>query len=208
MRRLLVFVCSIVGLTCAASSAANAQFYVGGHGGANFLRDSDISGSGMDATASFDVGYVVGGVTGYRFGISEALSVDVEGEFAYRNNDIDKISVAGFPDTSGESQSFLWMANSWLNWEIADSGFVPYVGGGFGGVHIDISKADVGNVEVDHESDFVIGGQVGGGLAYHLDEHVDISVDYRFLITDDANMNGLDVEYGAHSLMLGLKYLF
>jgi opacity protein-like surface antigen len=195
-------------LTIAASSAGNAQIYLGGHGGANFLQDSDMSGGGNDGTASFDPGYAVGGILGYRFGITEAFSVDAEGEFAYRNNDIDSISVSGFADSDGESQSFAWMLNGWLNWKLGDSGFIPYVGGGFGGVHIDISNADVGTIAVDHESDFVIGGQVGGGLGYLIDEHLELSLDYRFLTTEDANLNGVDVEYQSHSVMLGLKYLF
>jgi opacity protein-like surface antigen len=208
MQRLLILLCSSFFLSVAASSAANAQFYIGGHGGAIIPQDSDISGGGNDGTASFDLGYAVGGIVGYRFGVTEAFSIDVEGEFAYRNNDIDSISVSGFPDSDGESQSFAWMLNSWLHWEIGDSGFIPYVGGGFGGVHIDINNADVGTIALDHESDFVIGGQVGGGLGYMIDEHLEISLDYRFLMTDDANMNGVDVEYQSHSAMLGLKYLF
>lgn len=208
MRRLPILVCFLLSLLFVASAPANAQFYIGGHGGANFMQDSDISGSGVDATASFDAGYAVGGVIGYRLGVSDALSVDVEGEFAYRNNDIDKISVSGAPDSDGKSQSFLWMANSWLNWEIGDSGFIPYIGGGFGGVHVDVDDATVGAVTLNHESDFVLGGQLGGGLGYLIGEHLEVSVDYRFLLTEDANLNGLDVEYQAHSVMLGLKYLF
>ena len=208
MQRLLILVCAFLGVTLGATTAS-AQFYIGGHGGANFLQDSDFSGdSGNDGTASFDAGYVVGGFAGYRFGLTEALSVDVEGEFSYRNNDIDKISVSGFPNSDGESQSFAWMANGWLNWQIGDSGFIPYVGGGFGGVHVDVNNANVGGVRLEGESDFMIGGQVGGGLGYLIGEHVEVSLDYRFLITEDASLNSVDVEYQSHSVMLGLRYLF
>lgn len=210
MRRLLIFLGSFFFLTVAASSTADAQIYIGGHGGANFLQDSDIDNdSGVDATASFDPGFAVGGILGYRFGVSEGISIDVEGEFSYRLNDIDEISAAGFADNAGgEAQSFAWMANAWFNWEVGDSGFAPYAGGGFGGVHIDINDAEVGSVEVERESDFVIGGQLGGGVAYHLNDHFDISLDYRFLITEKAKIQELDAEYMAHSVMLGFKYLF
>jgi opacity protein-like surface antigen len=193
----------------AACSAANAQFYAGLHGGGNFLQDINIDGSGIDGKATTEPGFAVGGVLGYRIGVNDSLSVDTEGEFSYRYNDADKFSAAGFSDNSGGYvQSFIWMANAWLNWEIGDSGFVPYVGGGFGGVHIDIKEAAVGGVRFDNDSDFVIGGQLGGGLAYQFGEHVAVSLDYRYLLTEDANFQGLDVEYQSHSVMAGIKYLF
>lgn len=209
MHRLLLVVCSLFGLAFFAGSPAQAQFYVGAHGGANLLADSDIEGGGVDASADFDAGFAAGGVAGYRFGLDGSLSIDVEGEFAYRQNDVDELSAVGFAvDADGEFRSFAWTANTWLNWEIGDSGFAPYVGGGFGGVHIDIKDAQAGGVPLDNESDFVIGGQLGAGLGYQLGEHVVLSLDYRFLITDDASFQGLDVAYQSHSVLLGLKYLF
>ncbi|MEO3431082.1 outer membrane beta-barrel protein [Pelagibius sp. CAU 1746] len=209
MQRLLIVLCTFLGLLAAATSAADAQFYAGIHGGANFMPDSDIEGSGIDGQASLDPGFAVGGLLGYRIGLGDNLSIDVEGEFAYRLNDADEFSAAGFSaNAGGEVQSFAWMANAWVNWEIGDSGFAPYIGGGGGGVHIDIKDAQVGNVSFDNESDFVLGGQLGGGLGYRFGEHLAVSLDYRFLITDDANVQGLDVEYQSHSVMVGIKYLF
>lgn len=210
MQRLLLAVaCATIGSTLFASSAAHAQFYVGAHGGANFVQDSDIDGNGVDAEASLDAGFAAGGLAGYRIGIQDGISVDLEGEFAYRQNDIDELSAIGFAlDGDGEVRSFAWMANAWVNWQIGDSGFAPYLGGGFGGVHIDVNDARAGGIELESESDFVIGGQLGGGLGYQVDEHVAVALDYRFLMTDDANFQGLDVEYQSHSVMLGLKYLF
>jgi len=208
MQRLLFLVSALLSLTFTAT-AAHAQFYIGGHGGANFVQDSDFDGgSGVEGTASFDAGYAVGGVLGYRLEVAPAISIDLEGEFAYRANDIDNISVSGAADSDGESQSFLWMANAWFNWEIADSGFAPYIGGGFGGVHVDIDDAQVAGTPLNHESDFVLGGQLGAGLGYMIDDHLGVSLDYRFLITEDPNMNGVDVEYQTHSVMLGVRYFF
>jgi len=209
MKRLLVALLAVVGLTLAASPAARAQFYVGVHGGANFVPDSDIDGSGVDGEASADPGFAAGAVAGYRLGLDEALSLDLEGEFTYRQNDIDEFSASGFSaEGGGEVRSFAWMANAWLNWAIGDSGFVPYLGGGFGGVHIDINDGEVAGIALDEESDFVIGGQLGAGVGWQLGEHMVLSLDYRFLMTDDASFNGLDVSYQSHSVLLGARYLF
>lgn len=209
MKRLLVALLSVLGMTLVASPAAQAQFYLGVHGGANFVPDSDIDGSGVDAEASVDPGFAAGAVAGYRLGLDENLSLDLEGEFTYRLNDIDEFSAAGFAaEGGGEVQSFAWLANAWLNWEIGDSGLAPYVGGGFGGVHIDINDGQVAGIALDEESDFVIGGQLGAGVGWQLDDHVVLSLDYRFLMTDDASFQGLDVSYQSHSVLLGAKYLF
>lgn len=209
MQRFLITFCTSLGLLLAAASAADAQIYFGLHGGANVVPDMDIDGSGINGEASVDPGFAVGGVLGYRIGVNDSLSVDVEGEFTYRLNDADEFSAAGFStNPGGEVQSFAWLANAWLNWQIGDSGFAPYVGGGFGGIHIDIKDAQVGSVNFDNESDFVLGGQLGAGLGYQIGEHFVASLDYRFLLTEDSNFQGLDVEYQSHSVMLGIKYLF
>lgn len=210
MHRLLIVCCLWVGISVAASAAANAQIYIGLHGGANFLQDSDLDGDdGTDAAASFDPGFAIGGVIGYRFGVTDHLAIDVEGEFAYRLNSVDEVSASGFSDNGdGEAQSFSWMANAWLNWQIGDSGFAPYLGGGFGGVHIDLNDAEVAGLELSNESDFVIGGQLGGGLNYQVVEHLVLSLDYRFLITQEPHFEAFSAEYQSHSVMLGLKYLF
>jgi opacity protein-like surface antigen len=210
MHRLLIAFCSVMGMMAAACSAANAQFYVGVQGGANFVQDSDVDNSGgADATVSFDPGFVVGALAGYRFGLDEALSLDIEGEFSYRLNQIDEASATGIAvNGDGKVQSFVWMANAWLNWHIGDSGFVPYAGGGFGGVHIDIKDAQISGIRLDNQSDFMLGGQLGGGLGYQFDEHFAVSLDYRFLITEGTNFGTLDAEYQNHAVLLGLKYFF
>ncbi|GAB4373133.1 MAG: hypothetical protein Kow00114_34940 [Kiloniellaceae bacterium] len=209
MQRLLILSCFCFLLLDIASPAAKAQFYIGVQGGANFAADSDVDGNGIDGEGSFDAGYAVGGALGYRFDLADSLALDAEGSFTYRNNDVDAFSAAGFADVSGgDSQSFAWMANLWLNWRLGNSGFAPYIGGGFGGVHLDIDDAQAGSVALDHESAFMLGGQLGAGLGYQLGEHVVLSLDYRFLITEDADMNGLDIGYQTHAAMVEVKYLF
>ncbi len=209
MQRLLFVVCSVAALLIATITAANAQFYATLHGGANFVPNMDIDGDGIDGEASLDPGFIAGGALGYRIGFGDGFSADVEGQFDYRLNDADEFTASGFAANSGgEVQSFAWMANAWLNWQIGDSGFVPYAGGGFGGVHIDIKDARIGGVEFGNESDFVLGGQLGGGLAYQLGDHLAVSLDYRYLLTEDTKFQELDVEYESHSVMLGIKYLF
>lgn len=217
MQRFLVILATLgfVGF----ADAANAQFYVGAHAGANFTADSEmddpaLSGLGVDAEATFEPGFAVGGFAGYRFDLQQGVSFDLEGEVAYRQNGLDKLELssggasvdADFDD--GHVSSLAGFINGWVNWEIASSGFAPYFGGGVGAVRVSISDAEVAGIALSDEDDIVFGGQVGGGLGYAVTENVVVSLDYRFLMTQDPEFDGTEAEYQNHSVMLGIKYLF
>src|SRR3546814_1952849 len=113
---------------------ARAQLYLGGHGGLSLQSDSDLSvDGGPDAEASFSEGYSIGGALGYRFGLQERLTLDVEGEVTYRENDFDEIDLLGRSlDAGGDVSSLAFMGNIWVNLEFGDSGFAPSLGGGIG----------------------------------------------------------------------------
>jgi len=53
-----------------------------------------------------------------------------------------------------------------------------------------------------------LGGQIGAGIGYSVTDNVVVSLDYRFLITDDPEFGDTEAEYQNHSVMLGFKYLF
>ncbi len=204
-----VMILAAVGFLGFAGSA-HAQFYLGVHGGANFVQDSDLEDPLVaDAEARFDTGFALGGVGGYRFGVNDSLSVDVEGEVTYRDNALDEFDIAGADfDASGDVYSLALMANAWVNWEIGDSGFAPYLGGGLGAVIVDIDDPEIAGIALEDGDDTVFGGQVGAGLGYSVTEHVVVSLDYRFLITEDPDFDGTDAEYQNHTVLLGVRYLF
>src|SRR3546814_11962231 len=76
--------------------------------------DLDLSvDGGPDAEASFSEGYSIGGALGYRFGLQERLTLDVEGEVTYRENDFDEIDLLGSSlDAGGDVSSLAFRSDA------------------------------------------------------------------------------------------------
>ena len=208
MRLLAIFLFAALGLAASVGSV-QAQPYIGVRVGANFEPDDSINTTGINGSGTYEPGLATSGVIGYRFGLPSNFAVSVEGEFAYRRNDIDTMSAAGFPDHhGGYTQSFIWVGNAWVSYEIGDSGFAPYIGGGGGAIHVDVLDAQIDGTSLRKEADLVLCGQVGGGLGYRLGEHVELSLDYRYLFTEPVTIQSFHIDYQSHSAMVGVKYLF
>lgn len=206
MKALLIglSVLTLMGFT----SAAQAQFYLGAQGGLSIQDEGDAREDNVEGDIDFSEGFAVGALGGYRFGLNDNLSLDVEAEVTYRDNDVDDVTVSGVDlDADGDLTSFAFMANGWLNWHVG-SGFSPYIGGGVGVLHVELEDLNIVGINLDDDSDTVVAGQLGAGVAYAVTENVELSLDYRFLIADDADFNDTETEIENHSIMLGFKYLF
>src|SRR5262249_16938851 len=128
-------------LLAAAPFAAQAQslqpggVYVGLEGGANWLFNSSFNSSvfvapatvgSFSTNASWDTGYVVGGVVGYDF-----VGPRVEVEGAYRAN-TGNLQFGGIVGSAGMNlQQINVMGNIYYDF-LAGGRFVPYIGAGAG----------------------------------------------------------------------------
>ncbi len=206
MKALLIglSVLSLVGF----ASAAQAQFYLGAQGGISIQDDSDAEDGNLEGELGYSEGFAVGALGGYRFGLNDSVSLDVEAEVTYRDNDVDDLTINGVDfDADGELTSFAFMANGWLNWHVG-SGFKPYIGGGVGLLHVELEDLNVNSIGLGDDDDTVVAGQLGAGVGYAVTENVELSLDYRFLIADDADFSGTETELQNHSVLVGFKYLF
>ncbi|MGI9413217.1 MAG: outer membrane protein [Hyphomicrobiales bacterium] len=220
MKRLLLAgtsACCLLG----AASAVQAQegFYVGGAGGFNFAEDLEMGdvnpccGPG-DREIDFDDGFAVLGALGYMF----ASGFRVEGEASYRENDVDSVTVQGEGTTprSGDVGVFALMANGWYDIEVVDNVQI-HLGGGIG---VGFLSADVNDVSVFgptrrlDDNATVFAYQLGGGVAYVLDNGVAFTADYRFFGTTDPDLDvstgggNVDADadgYHSHSILFGIR---
>jgi opacity protein-like surface antigen len=200
----MIMIAAALGAT--AATTAHAEPYGKLFGGVGLGTDHDLSATLLDdddaetlyGEYDTDLGYVVGGAYGYN--LSRFLSV--EGEVAYRSNNVSS-AVIDDEDFEGDGDltSLSFMGNAILSAPGA-AGFAPYAGAGAG-------LARIGG-EGDH--DFTFAYQVFGGVSKTLSERLSAAVEYRYLDANEATLVDGDVavktEYDSHSVNLVLKRTF
>ena len=203
LRRLAIL--AAVGLLPSVAFADPPEFYLGLGGGANFLHDSDVSGSGIDVDADFDTGHA--GILSVGHKYENGLRTELE--FGYRSNDIDSVSgLAG----SGDVDAWSGMVNLLYDVDM-NSQFSPYVGigAGVGRVSVDGAAPFAGATIDDDDTGFAYQGIAG--LSYKLMPSLDLFGDYRYFATQALDLTtssgvGVDADYASHAIMIGFRWNF
>lgn len=223
MKKIYLVMASCLVLAVASPALAAEGFYMGVEGGATFLNDADIAGTGpstgLTFTTEYDTGYVAGGFLGYQFSFMR-----FEAELAYRQNDWNDITdatVAGVGTitsfeaagigVSGETNVLNVMFNGYLDMHNS-SPFTPYIMAGVGSAYVEINDVRFSNagvtVSVADEDDTVFAWQVGAGLSYAFNEMVSMSVDYRYFEISDPEFTDVDFEYNSNNVMASVLFHF
>lgn len=173
--------------------------YVGVAGGVSIFHDSDISESGIDATAEYDTGYGLNLSAGYNFD-----PVRVEFEFGYKKADVDKFKAFGFSESVNDSDLAVmsYMANAYYDFK-TNSTVTPYVGAGLGMINGEFSSPGYDS------DDTVFGYQLIAGVGFNVNKNLIIDLSYRFQgAAEDFSIDGTDVSYMSSSIMAGLRFNF
>ncbi|HWP34688.1 MAG TPA: outer membrane beta-barrel protein [Thermodesulfobacteriota bacterium] len=162
------------------------------------LRDPALPGLDLELSAELGFGFAL--ALGGRLG----RDVRVEGEIAYRMNDLDELAVAGFGSApiDGEITSFSVLGN--FLYDLPVRGAVrPYFGVGLG-----LARLEVSGEDINDDSDTVLAYQLLFGLGGRVGPRAILFGGYRFFATDDPVFRGAETEYRSHNLEIGLRYLF
>lgn len=157
-----------------------SKVYVAGQIGYSNPTDSELEDNAAYAIA-----------VGYK--LSPVVRAELEG--SYRKHDLED-------GVAGEVRTTLWSANVWYDF-VNDSKFTPYVGGGLG---LAYGKGNLTAPVGFKEHDTAFAYQLGGGVAYELCEHIDLTADYRFIDTNKFSDIGDD--YKSHEFRAGIRYNF
>lgn len=186
------------------SCRAEAANYVSGFIGSNTLTDSNLKDTDLNDPwlkngweLSFEPGFAIGGAVGTYM----TPNIRAEFETMIRYNNFEEIG-AEFGGLGFFAMTATTMVNAFYEWDV--EGWRPYVGGGFGLgiVSLDMTLQWEGNKVVP-------AAQFGAGLATPLSENIDLTFDYRLLITKDAPGDfGFSADYIAHTVGVGLRYNF
>ena len=168
--------------------------YLGVWAGAVATHDTDIDASAPgDVEVEFDAGYAFGVAAGYDFGPAR-----LEIEAAHRRSDVDKAEVDGSSFAAdGELTVQTLMVNGLADFPTGGS-LTPYLGAGVG----------YAQVELEDEDDGVLAGQLLAGVLYAVTPQVAIDIGYRFMMTDDPELHGVEFEVRQHTVAVGLHFRF
>ncbi|GAB4531944.1 MAG: outer membrane beta-barrel protein [Amphiplicatus sp.] len=199
--RMIIAAASAAALLSAPAHADES--YAKLFGGVGFGVDHDFEGEVLDSPVGSgeldtELGYDVGGALGYRF----ADFFSVEGEIAYRSNDIDGGVIAGAPfSADGDLNALSFMANGVFS-APGRYGFTPYVGAGAGAARI--------GGDGDHEVVFAY--QAFGGVKRQLTDRVAAGVEYRYFGAEDATfsnpLGSVTTDYSGHNVNFVLTRSF
>jgi len=186
-----------------AGEVSNGPLYGKLSAGAVIVPDIDGNAGGTTASISFSTGWTVGGTLGYH--LNDWLAV--EGEVSYLDAAIDSVSAGGSSsDASGDLTSLLGFVNVNLH-PMTSGNLDPYIGGGIGAAHSEISLDRIGYTPVgasDSSTDFAAQGSVG--LNYITEGGTAVGAQYRYIWTDTGG-DGTDA-VTAHSLTVQVTVPF
>lgn len=167
------------------------NFYAKIFGGANFLEITSTR-------STYQTGYVIGGSLGYHW----HYGLHVEGEYAFRRNDIRKIHFFGEGSSKhGHFQTSSYMANLlWdlplSSWECSFWNIQPFIGAGIG---YDFQQLRSSNSRIRfHQKWNHFSWQAMVGLTYPIFCNTEMSLEYKF------HQGGC--HFYNHSIGVGLTY--
>ncbi len=195
-------------LTLSTASAMAADrptgTYMGLGLGANIAEDTELGGNGINADVEHETGFA--GVV--SLGHAYANGFRAEAEFGMRRDGVDS---SGSTSTGGRAQTISGMLNGYYDF-VSSTGFTPYVGAGIGMGKLDISVDPVGSTGVD-DSGYGLALQGIAGVGYQLTDNWTGGLEYRYFTVRDVDLDtraggAIDADYGAHTIMVGLRYTF
>ena len=200
MKKLAIVLAALAMVAGGAVTTALAGPYLSLNGGAVWVDDSDLSGGDFDGELSYDAGYVVNAA----FGNAYANGVRAELELAYRQSDIDELSIDGWDSGSvdGDVSAVAGMVNAYYDFDTG-SEFKPFIGAGLGYASVELDADDGGS-----EDDGVFAYQLMAGVGFAVSKQVSLDLQYRFFATEDPEFDDVESEYMTHNAMIGVRFNF
>lgn len=220
---LLLPALTLLGLVCAAPALAQTQDYIGGNLTWTAPLDAEFEYRNTDFLLDSSYDPAIG--FGLVFGKTYPNSLRLEGDLAYRNNDLDAFEEAGeIIGADGDITALSFTLNTYYDL-VNPSRFTPYFGAGLGGAYVNLDARLIPEPGDLVFSDEALGFayQLGAGIACRINRQVSLDLGYRYFSTlglkfkdqdvttiDDAGnlLNRFETDYSTHSVSLGVRLAF
>jgi len=197
-------------LLVAAGSNARAQllglpdFYIAAGAGGAVLEDTDVRSPALDFETELFPGYAFNGALGLDFGL-----LRIEGEVFHNVYSIDDINAAG-ADVNAEGSFKTWAGMGNIFIDIPLVVVTPFVGAGIGRARVDADDIRFRGVDIVDDDDTVTAWQARAGIAFGILPFTDMTIGYRYFVTDDLNLeDDVDIDkLKSHIVELGLRVTF
>jgi len=195
-----------------AAPALAAGPYIGGEAGAVFLSTAKFTSDNTadNSEVKSKTGFGLGLLGGFDFG-----TYRLEGEFAYRKNNLKEITFVGSSTepVSGDVSSMALLVNGYYDFRMVSPTFVPYLGLGLGGARVKAKVIHQDGSTIADDSDTVFAYQLAAGVGYAVSKEVTLDLGYKYFATAkpeirDANGVKGKGEYQTHNIFLGARYSF
>jgi len=192
--------------------------YVGVSGGGSFFNDVSPNGAGADVKSQFQNGYVGLGTVGWNFG--NGLRAELEG--GYRRSDVAGVRGAGPGEATGALGVSTVMVNGLYDFDLSrfgvpTGGLVPHLGIGVGWADPRFDHAGPYNGSLLSGHDSLLAYQGIAGFDYRIAPQVKLSLDYKYLGTENGNFYASPGAGGVttartsiqdQAVLLGVRYEF
>lgn len=201
----LTVCCLIIFLASPAVLSADRGGYVSGRLGVCMLNDASLSEPGFPYTieTEYDMGLGLGGAVGYDFGIWR-----IEGEVAYRINDVDTFTALGIGlQGDGDIDTLSTMANAYVDFG-NQTAITPFIGAGMGFAKVSANDWSVAGIRIGSEDDNVFAYQFFLGLGVSVTERLMLDFVYNYFATSDPEFGITEFEYDSHNISFGARFKF
>lgn len=212
---------ALMALSIPAHAETQGQWYVSGAAGWSIVPDSDFTWSELSTIGSPTTGEFAldnGANFAAAVGAKVNQNLRTEVEVSYRKANIDSVSLDGVGDVEtflaglgvpvdigGNVKTWALLLNGYYDF-MPESRFHPYLSAGIGLARHN-AKLSIGGVS-DSASDTKFAYQAGAGASYDLTSQTALFGGYRYLGSSDPNFDGVDAEYDAHEIRVGLRFSF
>lgn len=188
------------------AQAQSSRVYFAGYLGLNTFTESEFSESTTleKGDIELDNAFSLAGAIGLRL----TPQWRIEAEVSRRSAHLDRIDYSGGTSKiGGDVTTWLYMFNLYydINWDWKN--FQPFLTAGLGFADHEAQITDTaGIVPVATNDSEGFAYSVGGGLKYRVNPEVAITSNYRYIGTNDLEVDSYDLEYTTHEWRMGLEY--